>query len=131
LGKSERLNGGGKKPSILANAYEALIGAIYLDSGFHKSTEIIWNHIKSFFLSGGLSFTPNDYKSLLQQYVQQAQKTSPQYQVIKEIGPDHDKRFEVSVIIQGEVKAIGFGKSKKEAEQEAAKKALNHLGYKS
>jgi ribonuclease-3 len=129
LGKSEILNGGMKKSSILANAYEALIGAIYIDSNFDRITEIIWKHIRSFFLNEKSFFILHDYKSLLQKHIQKRKGDFPQYEVLRELGPDHDKLFEVSVSVGGEVKGIGYGKSKKEAQQEAAKSALKNLGY--
>ena len=127
LGKGELQNGGMNKSSILANAYEALIGAIYMDSGFPQALEIVSHHFESY-LQPETNFPPfDDYKSLLQEYSQGILGMSPQYRVVKESGPDHDKRFEASVVIGGEVKGIGHGKSKKEAEQEAAKEALEGL----
>ena len=127
LGKGELQNGGMNKSSILANAYEALIGAIYMDSGFPQALEIISHHFESY-LQPDTNFPPfDDHKSLLQEYSQGTLGLSPQYRVVKESGPDHDKRFEASVVIGGDVKGIGHGKSKKEAEQEAAKKALESL----
>ena len=127
LGKSELLNGGGKKSSILANAYEALIGAIYMDAGFHRSLEIIQQHLSPYLHSRTALPLSNNYKSLLQEHFQRDHGLSPQYQVLKESGPDHDKRFQASVVISGEVKGIGYGKSKKEAEQEAARNALEEM----
>ena len=127
LGKGEQQNGGMNKSSILANAYEALIGAIYMDSGFPQALEIISRHFESY-LQPETNLHPfDDYKSLLQEYSQGALGLSPQYRVIKESGPDHDKQFQASVVIGGEVKGIGSGKSKKEAEQDAAKKALEEI----
>jgi ribonuclease-3 len=127
LGKGELLNGGMKKSSILANTYEALIGAIFMDSGFPQALEIIQRHFEPYLQTKTPSVLFNDFKSLLQIYSQQSHAISPQYRVLKESGPDHDKRFQASVVINGEVKGIGWGKSKKEAEQEAAKKALEEL----
>lgn len=127
LGKSELLDGGMEKTSILANAYEALIGAIYMDSGLDRALEIVRNHLRSFLPYETVRSLFNDYKSLLQEHSQRVYGSSPQYQVLKESGPDHDKRFEVSVTLGGEVKGTGFGRSKKEAEQEAAKHALQGL----
>jgi ribonuclease-3 len=124
LGKGELLNGGMKKSSILANTYEALIGAIFMDSGFHQASEVIQGHFEPYLQTQRQSVLFNDYKSLLQIHSQQFQRSSPQYRVLKESGPDHDKRFQASVVIGGEVKGMGWGKTKKEAEQEAAKKAL-------
>ena len=127
LGKGELQNGGTKKSSILANAYEAVIGAIYMDSGFLQAFEIISRHFESFLQSETSFPLSDDYKSVLQEYAQGTLGISPQYRVVKESGPDHDKRFEASVVINGEVKGIGHGKSKKEAQQEAAKKALEEI----
>lgn len=126
LGKSEVLNGGRMKASILANAYEALVGAIYMDSGFDRIFEIIQNHLKPY-LESQISSLFDDYKSLLQEHSQRVHGVSPQYRVLNESGPDHDKRFQASVAIKGEIKGIGWGKSKKEAQQEAAKKALEEI----
>jgi ribonuclease-3 len=127
LGKGERLNGGMKKSSILANAYEALIGAIFMDSGFNQALEVVQHHFEPHLQTKIPSVLFNDFKSLLQIYSQQSHGLSPQYRVLKESGPDHDKRFQASVVIDGEVRGIGWGRSKKEAEQEAARKALEVL----
>ena len=127
LGKGELLDGGRKKTSILANVYEAVIGAIYLDSGFDQALEIVRYHFKSYLDSERASSFFNDYKSLLQERIQQFYRLSPKYQVVEESGPDHDKRFQATVLIGKEAKGSGWGKSKKEAEQEAAKKALENL----
>jgi len=131
LGKSQLLNGGTKKSSILANAYEALFGAIYLDSGFDPVLEILQKLLAPYLPSKPSFPLFQDYKSLLQEQIQRIHKASPGYQVLKESGPDHDKRFQASVTIDGELKGIGWGKSKKEAEQEAARKALEGLSTKS
>ncbi len=127
LGKGELQNGGTKKSSILANAYEAVIGAIYMDAGFLQAFEIISHHLESFLHSETGFPLSDDYKSVLQEYAQGVLAMSPQYRVVKESGPDHDKRFEASVVINGEVKGVGHGKSKKEAQQEAARKALEEV----
>jgi len=127
LGKGELLDGGKRKTSILANVYEAVIGAIYLDSGFNQALEMIQNHFNPYLKSGTALSLFNDYKSLLQERTQQVCRLSPKYQVVEESGPDHDKRFQATVLIGKEVKGNGWGKSKKEAEQEAAKKALGNL----
>jgi len=128
LGKGELQSGGRKKSSILANTFEAVLGAIYLDSGFERTREIIGHHLKPFLQAGSSSPRFIDYKSLLQEVAQRNQRVAPQYQVLEEFGPDHDKMFRVSVFLHGEVKGTGWGKSKKEAEQEAAQKALVALG---
>jgi ribonuclease III len=127
LGKGEQLNGGTKKSSILANAYEASIGAIFMDGGFQQALKIIQDHFEPYLRTGTPTVIFHDYKSLLQIYSQQSQGVSPQYRVLKESGPDHDKRFQASVVIHGEVMGVGWGKTKKEAEQEAAQKALEEM----
>jgi ribonuclease-3 len=131
LGKSQQLNGGIEKFSILANAYEALIGAIFMDSGFDRALEIIQRHFESYLQTEIPSMLSNDFKSLLQIHSQQSHRQSPQYRVLNESGPDHDKWFKASVTIGGEVKGLGWGKSKKEAEQDAAKDALKKFEIRS
>ncbi len=127
LGKGELLDGGKKKSSILANAYEALIGAIYLDSGFHRSLEIVRAHFEPYLNSRKHVQFFDDYKSQLQEHSQQVYRLSPKYEVVLESGPDHDKRFQATVLIGSEIKGSGWGKSKKEAEQEAARQAFETL----
>jgi len=127
LGKSQQLNGGTQKSSILANTYEALIGAIFMDSDFNQALDVIKGHFEAYLQTDAPSELFNDFKSLLQIYSQQFHQVSPQYRVMNESGPDHDKRFQASVSIGEKVKGVGWGKSKKEAEQEAAKKALEEF----
>jgi ribonuclease III len=127
LGKGELQNGGRKKSSILANTYEALIGAIYLDSNFTEALAIVEDQLRPYLRNEAPALQVIDYKSLLQEHAQRTHKQSPKYQVMHESGPDHDKRFQASVLLTGEVKGIGWGRSKKEAEQEAARRALEGL----
>ena len=131
LGKSQQLNGGTQKSSILANTYEALVGAIFMDSGFDQALDIIKGHFETYLQTNTPSELLNDFKSLLQIYSQQFHGVSPQYRMMNESGPDHDKSFQASVMIGNEVKGLGWGKSKKEAEQEAAKDALEEISTKS
>jgi ribonuclease-3 len=131
LGKSQQLNGGTQKSSILANTYEALVGAIFMDSGFDQALDIIKGHFETYLQTNTPSELFNDFKSLLQIYSQQFHGVSPQYRMMNESGPDHDKSFQASVMIGNEVKGLGWGKSKKEAEQEAAKDALEEISTKS
>jgi len=126
LGKSQQANGA-MESSILANAYEAVIGAIFMDSGFNRALEIIQRHFEPYLEMKTSSVLSDDFKSLLQIYSQQTHGVSPQYRVVNESGPDHDKCFQASVTIKGEVKGSGRGKSKKEAEQDAARNALEEL----
>jgi ribonuclease-3 len=127
LGKGEMQSGGRKNPSIRANTYEALIGAFYMDGGYSQALEVIQRHFDPYLECGTPARLFHDYKSLLQEKAQQAKGQSPRYQVLQEAGPDHDKRFQASAIINGEVKGVGWGRSKKEAEQEAARKAIEEL----
>jgi ribonuclease III len=130
LGKSELLDGGRKKSSILANTYEAVLGAVYMDAGFDPALEMVQRHLETYFPSGTTSLHSDDYKSLLQELTQRTLGISPDYHVLEEFGPDHDKRFQVSLTVSEKVKVVGWGKSKKKAEQEAAKKALEEISTK-
>lgn len=127
FGKSEILDGGAKKTSILANAYEAVIGAIYMDSGYDQALEIVRNHLEPYLGSDNFSWIADDYKSLLQKFVQKEMGITPRYRVLKESGPEHGKQFNASVMIGEEIKGTGWGSSKKQAEQEAAKNALKEI----
>jgi len=124
LGRGEEMSGGRKKPSLLANAYEALAGAIYFDSDLKSAAKVFLPSIKKEIK--GFIETPEcrDYKSDLQEYTQNKMVCIPAYKVTKEIGPDHEKQFEVVVSIKDKSRGKGMGRSKKEAEQAAAKMAL-------
>ncbi len=98
-----------------------------MDSGFYQALSILQNHLEPYLESKVFNSLFTDYKSLLQNYVQQNFGESPKYIVLKESGPDHDKQFQVSVKFSGEIKGIGWGRSKKLAEQEAAKEALEEI----
>ena len=124
LGRGEEMSKGREKPSILADALEALIGAIYLDGGFLSSTSVIlrlFQPLVDEICSGTLIA---DFKTDLQELSQEAFQTTPDYKLVKDTGPDHDKTFYVEVYIKGGLLGKGAGKSKKEAEQNAAKEAL-------
>ena len=126
LGKGEEVTNGRDKNSLLADALEALIGAIYLDCGFEKSTEVVRNLIKET-LDGAIAKGAGlDGKTALQELLASLAKGSPEYQVT-ETGPDHDKSFTAVAIVLGESVATGSGKSKREAEQSAARSALEKL----
>lgn len=122
LGKGEELTGGRNKKAILADCFEAFIGALYLDQGIEKAKEFVSNTVISSINKNEELF--NDYKSELQELVQ-TNKKSLEYVLIRETGPSHDKEFEVNVIVENIVYGTGVGKTKKEAEQNAAKDALN------
>ncbi|MBI5893087.1 MAG: ribonuclease III [Deltaproteobacteria bacterium] len=127
LGRGEEITGGREKPSILADAYEAVVAAIYLDSGFNKTFRFVASHFEKLLDEFPASETSKDYKTEFQEYVQDIFKTSPKYCLVKESGPEHDKIFEVKVLIKGENFGKGIGRSKKEAEQDAAKDAMERL----
>ncbi|MSW01745.1 MAG: ribonuclease III [Actinobacteria bacterium] len=126
LGKGEEVTNGRDKNSLLADALEALIGAIYLDCGFEKSTEVVRALIKET-LDGAIAKGAGlDGKTALQELLASQGKGSPEYQ-ITETGPDHDKSFTAVAMVSGEAIATGSGKSKREAEQSAARSALEKL----
>lgn len=128
LGKGEEATGGRERASILADAFEALIGAIYLDGGINCAKQFILTNLKLTInnaISGRL-FT--DFKTELQEYLQKSNDSKIEYKVFKEEGPDHNKTFYVHVEYTNKILGKGIGKSKKEAEQNAAKAALEKVG---
>jgi len=127
LGKGEEITGGRGKTSILAASFEALLAAVYLDGGFRKAFGVI-SQLFSFHLEmAEKEDFYQDFKTKLQEVSQEALKATPRYLLVKEFGPDHDKVFGVRVLIQEKVAGVGAGKSKKEAEQRAAKRTLEKL----
>jgi ribonuclease-3 len=126
LGKGEIQSKGREKSSILANALEAVLAAVYLDSGFESVFGVIDHHFSALMDLDLRVTTDGDYKSQLQEWTQTDQGTIPHYRVINETGPDHDKTFIVRLQIQ-DLTTEGAGKSKKIAEQDAAKRALEQL----
>ncbi len=126
LGRGERLTGGNKKGSILADALEALIGAIYLDRDFPTVCEVIRNWFEPW-LKKLSPENISDFKTRLQMLLQKQYHCLPVYRVLNTIGPDHAKQFITGVFINGKLWGKGVGKSRKGAEQEAAKQALHRL----
>jgi len=126
LGKGEAQSGGREKNSILADAVEALLAAIYLDGGFKQTFEVIRLHFSGLFDNFAMPEETMDFKSRIQEIVQAAGNQQPDYSIIGETGPDHDKTFEVALTL-GDLTFRGTGKSKKAAEQTAAKNAIRHL----
>lgn len=124
LGKGEEQSLGREKPSILADAAEALIGAVYLDLGFDRTMDLIEDLFSPMLERVGSEVLVHDFKSLLQEYTQHISKTLPRYRLVEEIGPAHDRLFRVALSLRGETLAEGEGRSKKEAEQKAARKAF-------
>lgn len=127
LGKGEENSGGRTKTSILSNAFEAVTAAIYLDCGFGKAYKFLENIFESLIEEGTKSLVYRDYKTALQEICQNRFKETPKYTMIREIGPDHDKVFEIGLAVAGMIRTTGTGKNKKEAEQRAAQKALEEL----
>ena len=126
LGKGEELTGGRERPSIIADAFEALLAAIYLDGGMEQARKFVLQFIPEH-LNPKQAKGLNDYKTTLQEIIQQNKEEKIEYVPIEETGPDHDKTFVVEVHLNSNV--IGRGKSKKQAEQFAAKEALELMGY--
>ena len=124
LGNGEEHSGGRHKKAILADVFEAFIGALYLDQGIYKTKEFVYDTVIKSIKKKEEIF--NDYKSKLQELVQTDQR-SLEYIITKETGPSHDKEFEVEVIVENIVYGKGIGKTKKEAEQNAAKDALEKM----
>jgi len=130
LGRGEEKTGGRRKQALLADSYEALIAAVYLDGGIE--------HVRAFIVRefGGLvaeardpsGVAGGDYKSTLQELLQSRGDLPPEYRLVGSVGPDHSKQFQVEVLVRGEPIAEAVGPSKKEAEQEAARAALQKLG---
>jgi ribonuclease-3 len=124
LGKGEQRTGGRTKDSLLANALEALIGALYLDGGYATAAKFIKRIFQSDLQEKAAQAAAEDFKTRLQEVTQARLKTTPIYRVVSEEGPDHDKHFHVELEIGDGRRTSGYGRSKKEAEQQAAKKML-------
>jgi ribonuclease III len=125
VGHGEEKEGGKYKKAIVADIFEALMGAIYIDLGYATARRTVLNIMVPYIENPDITFF-SDYKSALQEYVQTEQK-SLVYELVEELGPAHDRTFKVDVKIDDIVYGTGIGSSKKEAEQDAAKKALNKL----
>jgi ribonuclease-3 len=128
LGRGEEKTGGRQKQALLADAYEALIAAIYLDGGMEQARAFVTrefapllSHVRESGIIG------QDHKSALQEYLQARDRPLPEYRLAGTAGPDHRKRFLVEVVLDGEAVATGTGSSKREAEQEAARLAFASL----
>ncbi len=125
LGHGEIIAEGYKRPSILSDAFEALIASIYLDGGIKEAKKFILRFISDF---DGDKKEYSDYKTLLQEIVQKNHTETLEYVVVGESGPDHDKRFTVEVHLDSNVIGVGTEHSKKKAEQSAAREALKLMG---
>ena len=127
LGRGEEKTGGRYKQALLADAYEALIAAIYLDGGIEAATAFLLRELQEALDAGATPAFAQDYKSALQEHVQGMGLPLPEYRVSGEAGPDHRKTFSVEVVVDGNVLGAATGRAKKEAEQEAARQALDSL----
>lgn len=128
LGKGERLAGGQLKPRLMSSVFEAVVGAIFSDGGFDSARRYVTQVFRDRLSQvdpQNLYFA--DHKTRLQERLQETKKKTPIYEVLREEGPDHEKTFHVKVSLGSEMLAEGQGRSKKQAEQEAARKALENL----
>jgi ribonuclease III len=128
LSRGEEKTGGRTKRAIMVDTYEAIIGAIYMDGGVEAASDFVGRQIETFLEGQDLKqLTYGDYKSALQEQLHNLGRPEPAYRVVNEIGPDHRKTFVVQVMIRGEVIAESSGSTKKEAQQSAARLALESL----
>jgi ribonuclease-3 len=122
LGKSEDILKARNRESLLCNVFEAVVGAVYLDGGFENAKKIILK-----FLDAQKEIIITDYKSWLQELTQSVYKELPEYKIIKELGPDHNKKFEAAVYVKRMLLGKGIGSSKKKAQQSAAEQAMKSI----
>ena len=127
LGKSEKNTGNGVRPAILADSVEAVIAAIYLDGGLEETKKFIIENLRDAIKVASKHVGQKDYKTVLQEKLQKHGEVEIKYTIVKETGPDHDKTFEAQVECNHKMLAVGSGKSKKLAEMEAARKALENI----
>ena len=126
LGKGEEQSGGRDKASILADALEAVFGAVYLDAGLDETRRLIERLFRPLMEAYARGEGDRDYKTILQELASRELRTMPEYR-LEERGPDHEKEFTATVFLSGEPLGVGVGKSKKEAEQRAAREAFDHI----
>ena len=128
LGRGEEQCDGRNKTSLLADALEAVLGAVYLDAGFDTSFRIIKTLFGELVVLSKTEDINKDYKTKFQEYSQNQHRQAPRYKIVDEDGPDHDKVFTIELTLAGQVISHGQGKSKKQAEQDAAEQALIKVG---
>ena len=129
LGKGEESSGGRDKPSLLADTFEAVLGAVYLDGGIRPARAFTRRELGSFLTqTRGMSETSDDFKTRLQEMVQAKLRQAPRYRIVSRKGPDHALEFVVEVHVEGELLGRGSGSNRKRAEQEAAKQAIPRYG---
>lgn len=127
IGNRVKNQGIEKSESVLADTFEALIGAIYIDLGFDTCTEFVTSVLERFLDFDELIRSKDNYKSILLEYAQSRKYSVPYYEIVKETGPGHDKTFSVQVTVADHIVGYGSGKNKKKAEQAAAMQALHKL----
>ncbi|MDA2916267.1 ribonuclease III [Nitrospinae bacterium AH_259_B05_G02_I21] len=127
LGRGEELTGGRDKSSLLAGVYEAVVAALYLEAGYDRTRAVVVAQFADVLEDVASVGPPTDFKSRLQERCQEVGKGLPSYTVVAQLGPDHDKTFEVEVVISERCLGRGTGKNKREAEQAAARQALERL----
>jgi ribonuclease-3 len=127
LGRGEETNGGRAKASNLANAMEALIGALYLDQGLTEARKFILRQLKPELEKIKTGKTTPNYKALVQELVQGQKRPTPVYRLVEATGPDHSKQFTAEILVEGEVLGRGMGRSKKAAESQAARAAWEKM----
>lgn len=130
LGKGEENTGGRTRSSILSDAFEALIGAIYIDGGISAARRFILRYMEDIYQDIDRQNEFRDYKTLFQEIIQKQSDQKIHYRILDESGPDHDKTFTAQVLVGNEPYGEGKGRSKKEAEQNAAKDAINNMQVK-
>lgn len=128
LGKGEETGGGQTRPTNLAHAYEAVVGAIFLDRGLTSVRKFIQDSLSQEFDVAAERAFPADPKSQLQEMTQARYQSTPSYRLVKSEGPDHARRFTVEAIVNGQALATGEGNSKQRAEKEAARQAIRRMG---
>lgn len=129
VGERARGQGIEYSKSILADIFEALIGALYLDAGYKRTYDFVQTVMQNYVSMDDVINSLDNYKSILLEYTQANKLEIPEYEVTEESGPGHDKTFEIRVLIEGQELGRGKGKSKKKAEQKAARNALVALGH--
>jgi len=127
ISTAEENNSGRSKPSLLSNAFEAVIGAIYLESGLDVASKVVIDLIESSYKSIDLNSLSKDFKTTLQELTQANFGETPNYKLVRAFGPDHKKEFEIAVELQNKIISSAIGRSKKEAQQKAAQIALKKL----
>jgi len=129
IGKGEEISGGRNRDSTLADTFEAVLGAVFLDLGVDAAKKMVLTLFKEDIENGPKNFTGGDYKTALQEEVQKTDKDGVSYDIVSESGPAHDKTFVAIALASGKEIGRGQGKSKKEAEQDAAAGALVAMGF--